>query len=440
MAFGAFAAFVQLSLGGVLLFKNPRNERVAIFGLLFLLNGVVAALTFVGTGFPEVRDAVARNAPILAIGFLRSALFFEISTNLVLLVLACIYPRRPDWLRKAPHMVWVFGALMAGLLLLRFTTGDALLVGRSNAEALTARNVLVAYGVFELVFPALFLRWALLWRQPMPRELRSQFALVFAAVGVRAVHQMAFVPFVEISDILNGRGATLAGLVLGGLLVAIVITSLVWGLGLMIQATWRLPRDDRPAHYFVLVFLAFGLLEGAMNIFLNRGLSIRWWHTLTGDFDVLVIRPVLLWFAITRTQFLDVRLRSGHFAWAMAFALTAAVVMGGVFEAFGDRGSLAVQWTLSALVGLAVASSTVAVWHAILLSRSEAWSRSPTPSEVYSAQLEEAYRNGEPSLPDQVRLTRLRSQLGIDDAMHQKAERRIRASLMGQNGPSTSIK
>lgn len=52
MAFGAFAAFVQLSLGGVLLFKNPRNERVAIFGLLFLLNGVVAALTFVGTGFP----------------------------------------------------------------------------------------------------------------------------------------------------------------------------------------------------------------------------------------------------------------------------------------------------------------------------------------------------------------------------------------------------
>ncbi len=432
MAFGAFAALVQLVIGTILLTRNPRNERVLVFALLFMFNGLAAAATFAAAGFPEVRDHIAGNAPALATSFTRTAFFLENCTNLLILLLAFIYPRRVPWLSKAPNVVVLFAAMVGLLFLSRLVFPDVLSSGRSASTLLDAQAALLAYGIFDLAFPALMISWSLAWRADMPPERRAQFALIFAAFGVRAIHQMVFVPFIEVADVMGGRQTTDAGLLIAGAILAVVLAALLISVGLMVTARFHASKTDSSWHMFVLAFLAFGALEGAMSVFLNRGLDIGWWHALTGDFDTLVIRPVLLWFAIIRTQLLDNRLRSGQFAWSMAFILTAAAVMGGVFEAFGDRGSTAVQWTLSAIVGIAVASTTVAVWQAVLLARSEAWSRSPTPSEVYATHLEEAYRNGEPSATERARLLRLQGKLGVTHDMHRAAERRIKAALQSQ--------
>lgn len=437
-AFAAFAAIVQLVIGGLLLRRNLRNERVALIGLLFLLNGIAAAVTFAGAGFSEVRDSYANNAKPLALGFLRTGLFVENCTNLLLLLLAAIYPRRVSWLRRAPHIMIIFAAMVVALFVARVTFGDDLLIGRRAGWPLTGTVALVAYGVFDMALPILMLRWAWLWREPMTKELRAQFALVFAAIGVRAVHQMVFVPYVEVADVLAGRQATTAGLAIGGALAAFVAVSLLVSIGLMITSTRRFHGRDRAFHWMVLGFMAFGALEGALNIFLNRGLAIRWWDTLSGDFDTLVIRPVLIWFAITRTQFLDIRFRSSQLAWTIAFVLTGAAVMGGVYEAFGDRGSPAVQWSLSALVGVAVASIVLAVSQAIVLVRGESWGRPATPKQVYVAQLDEAYRNGPPSMTDLAQLAQARAELGIDDALHAELEADLAGRLAGQKAISTS--
>ncbi len=427
MAFGAFAAIVQLAIGITIVWRNPRNERLALFGLLFILNGIIAALTFAGTGFPEIRDRIAENGTPLALGFLRSALFFENCTNLLLLLIAFIYPRRARWLRRAPHGVILFAAIVGALFVARLVFGDELLVGRRESWPLTGVVAAVSYGAFDLAFPLIMLRWAVLWREDWSDEMRAQFALIFAAIGSRAVHQMMFVPFTEVADVLDGREATTAGLMIGGTLVAINMLALVVSLGMILAATRRLTGKARSWHYLLLAFLAFGALEGIVNTVLKRGFSVRWWHAITGKFDVLVIRPVLVWFAITRTHFLDVRLRSGRLSWSMAFVLTAAAATGGVYEAFGANGSPAVQWALSALIGIAVASIVLAVAQSVILARSEAWSRPPTPQEVYASQLDEAYRNGPPSLANETRLARLRAQLGIDERMHRDLEKRLLA-------------
>ncbi len=416
MAFAAFAAIVQFTFGAILVLRNPRNERVALFGVLFLLNGLLAAVTVLGGGLAAGAAEQLADSQRVRVAVRHTALLLDNATNILLLLLALAYPWRPRWLARAPHMFVVFATLAASLFAIRLVVGSIVFAGRGTGATLSAEVALFTYGAIELAFPLLLLRWAWLWRSPRATPMRAQFALVFAALGVRAVHQILAVHVTMAQDVLQGRPFTVPGLTIVSVIWAANILALAGALLLMARPP-RGQGTDASWHWFVVAFLAFGAVEGAMNIFYRANWAFRWWDALTGEFDVLVIRPVLLWFAITRTQLLDVRLQSSGFAWGMGFVLIVASVSGGVFEAFGARGNVAMQWVLSGVIGIAVASVLIAVSQGLMLARSEAWSRPPTPREVYAAHLEEACRNGPLSPADQERLGRLRRRLGIDDTM-----------------------
>lgn len=417
--FGAFAALAQLFIALALLTRDPRNERISLLGALFLINGVSAASTMYRGGL----DVLETTDPLLA-AVRRVQVLAEFITNILILLFALVYPHRARFLPR--RGLWAWGPLLAiGLVFgLHVLLPDGIASFRAPGH-IDFTTALVGFLLVELSFPVLLIRWTRQWNQRLPRQLRRQFLLIFAAFSVRAFHVIPLTLNIQGQRFAAGSStATAPATALLIALALLMIASLVHCAATLIRN-----RARHPGTWVLLVFIAFGSLEGLAFSLAELRLSERWiWATVWGHLDVLVIRPALVWFAIARFGFSQRTLRSRTFAWWFLGLLMAAVLTNTFYEVL----RLPV-WsrliTAFALASLATALLIQFVRYVAIKQRPMGLDDADSRLQAYATNVEEAARHGEIRPRDAIRLAVIRDALGIEGSQHEA----ILAGLRGDH-------
>lgn len=414
--FGTFAAVAQLALGLVLLLRSPRNERSAVLAVLFVVNGVISGLWAFLTGVPEIFDGITYNTSRVSSTIAKVAGSLDFGTNVLILLFAFLYPKQ-DRL-KSLRRFWPL--LVAACLLAPFVLSRVLDISvvhtRAYVVPIDMERFLLAYLPFELTFIVLLTRWTTIWKSALPPVLRNQFTLVFAAFGIRAVHMCIFIPMNFPATLDGGKQFTTPALIAASLLFTAMVVAVAYNVARLWPRAQRESPWERKRTWFVLAFLLVGALEGLINGALLYGGAFHWWGTLSGRLDVMVVRPILIWFAIARTQLMDVRWRSDQAGAAIAAVFVTGAIMAGMYDALDAVGPEAIAWVFSAVTGVACGAGA---WFVTMtfLKRDD---RAPPAGDLgtYAAAVDEAYRNGEPRPWEAARLAGIRDAMGITQQQH----------------------
>ncbi|MGB1586319.1 MAG: serine/threonine-protein kinase [Thermoplasmatota archaeon] len=414
--FGTFAAVAQLALGLLLLLRSPRNERSAVLAILFIVNGVISALWSFLTGVPEIFDDIIGNVDRVSEAMARTAGALDFGTNLLILLFVFLYPKqdRFAWLRRSWPVLTILCLVLPFLISAVLPT--SIVVTRALSIHIDMETWLLAYLPFELTFIVLLTRWTTIWKTQLTPVVRNQFTLVFAAFGIRAAHLCVLIPVNFPKSLINGKEFTTPALFATILLFSAMVVMLAYNIGRL----WPRPQAESPWErkrtWFVIAFLLAGLLQGIINGALIYGGAFHWWGSLSGRLDVMVVRPILIWFAIARTQFIDVRWRSDRFGAGIAGIFVTGAIMAGVFDAINATGSQVVAWVFAAVVGIA---SGVAAWFVTLtFLRKEDRATPKGDLATYAAAVDEAYRHGEPRSWEADRLSHMRTSMGVTEEQH----------------------
>lgn len=273
-------------LGILLLRSRPSQPVVAVLAHLFLVNGVISGLY----GLHAADIAIAGMS-----GRLRhQAAILEAGTNLLILWLALCYPRPVSWLPKWPAVTAPIVTLGIAVIIDALTGAG---LGRVRGPGpLDLTDAVLVYGVFDLVFIVLLLRWTHAWLRPMEARDREQFMLLFAVFGMRATHMSVLIPAIEIQR-MAARDLSTPAL---WFMIAMGITILATGIYCLARILLhenRLPSQLHRLHLVVTVFLFIGVAEGMLNATMAAWGNIEWWHAVTLRYDVMIARPGMVWLA-----------------------------------------------------------------------------------------------------------------------------------------------
>ncbi len=274
---------------GLMLLRRPREPVVAVLAHLFLINGVITLLYAVraaGLDVPGISGRTHHQAAIL-----------EAATNILILWLALCYPRPVRWLPKWPAITAPLVAFGVAVLADVATQGG--LRRLRGPMPLDLWDAFWVYGLFDLVFAVLLLRWTHEWLQPMQRAKREQFMLLFAVFGMRATHLSSLVPAVELGRMAD-RQLTLPALVFVSALGVVVLGTALVCLARILMASNRLSPKEDHAHLVLTVFLFIGVAEGMLNATIAAWGEMHWWRAITMRYDVMIARPGMVWLAFTQ--------------------------------------------------------------------------------------------------------------------------------------------
>lgn len=414
--FDAIAAAVQLGLGLAIVIRRPRVEWAIVLAAIFMGNGALAVNSLLSGQWGAWSPTIATRV------------FYDLDRSVTLLVLylALAYPRRPRWAKRpwvlpvAFALVWISVVVTRNVLDMPFFFGipiDERPVGCDPVHCFRATFLSYwSYHVTNIGFLVLLVRWAyLLPRLKSPIEV-THLRLLFAAFAIRAVHVELIVyragplsllsrpdPYLEIDPwlpISYIRGAAA--------LICIVVAA-----ALLLYGRRRLPSDRRRAVDFVLVFMFLGALEasftGARPLLGYAGIAPQYYFDSALHLDVLVLRPVLIAYAMVRYDFL------GSWANSRGTLLVTATALATIGYAAGLRNSLSeisdstvVGWVLVGGVSLVLGGVTMVLLRTYIGPvRNDAVQR-------FLALLEDAYRNGAPGAATLRQLERQRERLGVD--------------------------
>ncbi len=431
VAFFASAALLQLAFATVLFVKAKRDETTWVIGLIFGVNGMLAAFRAINWMFLD--------SPRISAAVTNTTWPFDVFTNILIGYLALIYPRKVKWMVKHP----LLGRGIAAALALVFAVPafiEPLLQphlakelgwwGRQHASFF----FIIANGAF----PLLLIRWAyLLPTIQNPAQLR-QFRLLFAAFGVRATHMIGTWGTLQVAQALEpGFWKEFSGPLLGlGLVPTItglaMLASLVMAMTHLLVQRTRSPTDNQRAIGFVLLFLAFGILEAALDTLTLRPIAGEYLalviHPLT-QVDVLIIRPILVWAAMVRHQFMGGVVRGPAALQGIAFAVATPAFYGGYLPLVTANGPTSTFATATAAFIAVAAGALVALGVRPLALASTAGTPgfSDTQAESdYLAAVEDVYRRGAQGSAEETTLQALRLGMGISKERAQQLEAIVR--------------
>ncbi len=279
----ACAAFAQAGIGAALLIRAGRKEIAALLGHLFLINATISALQWMRVAdvhLPGISQRIGAQ-----IGMLDAA------TNILILWMALAYPRRVRWL--PPRAAWTAPIVALGIAVIADALSGGLRRVR-NAGGLDGWEALLGYGVFDIAFAILLLRWSAAWINDVDVP-RKEFMLLFAVFGMRAMHLSIIVPTVEFMEIRDGRPVTWSAAVLLAILGCFVVGAAIIAMTRLLVHT---PPARREAlHNTVIVFFIIGVAEGILNGTVATWRNIDWWNAFTLRYDSLIARVGMVWLA-----------------------------------------------------------------------------------------------------------------------------------------------
>jgi hypothetical protein len=355
VTFYVLAGLVQLGFAAAILAGRGRREWRLLLAALFALNGL---------------DAFA-NAGVLAyIDGVRSVLkrFLEPSIFCLLLYLALAMPDRPRLLRRPAWLVPTGCLALLGLALAAETAWpDELAMPRTAGVELTWPRLAIGFLLPAVVWTTLVVRWAVRWRRLDAPGLRAPFQFVYAAFASRAANVLLFT--LPVFDRPGPAWMGQAALALNLVPLLCVLASAGWLA--WVQSTEH--GQARRQTLFVLGFLGFGIVEGAISDLL--GASPVFFSQPLVHLDVYVLRPALVWFAITRHGLLGPQAPRP----AVGLALAGTLAFAGSFLLFFNL----MDWSLPQPFGLPATVAIAAVLSACLLFVVRPWLlRPPAPASA----------------------------------------------------------
>ncbi|MBW3582330.1 MAG: serine/threonine protein kinase [Euryarchaeota archaeon] len=425
--FYVFSAFIQYALAVFLIVKRPRSELSWVLALLFAFNASTAlgwAFTF---GFP-------RGTHWSLVGT-RAKTWFDPTTSFLILYLALIYPTRVATFRRHPWLLRALVFVPAVVLLALYPTDPA---GYLTAHARSIPGFLFMDLVAIGGWIAVLWRWTLLLPHETSPVRRRQFQFVFAAFGIRAAHMATFIPLDAfysgtLGNILRAEGV--AGLLVPGnqrylvwsLLLLANLVALVWAIAYLVRARERAPPAHHTSIDFVILLLFLGVMEGILSRTLRPVVAP---FTFWIYFDVVAVRPALLWMGVLRYQFDSPRLRAPAFALSLFGLLAAVAFFPGMRPLFLTLmpGSGVVAEVIAAILSVAIAGGLVFAlrpyfmtdpFRAVAPAPLDAAGASQRDAvERYVASLEGAMSEGDLDPKSDDALARMRANLGISDEQH----------------------
>lgn len=411
--FLALAAFIQFALGLAILIRRARVEWAIVLALIFFGNSALALNTLLSNLFVSWTSSVAE----------RVFYDFDRTTTLLILYLALAYPRRPKWATRPWILPVLFLGVWGSVVLpplwdVPFTLPLDPALQPPECQGACTRGTFLsawAYQITTVGFLVLLIRWAyLLPRLASPVEV-THLRLLFAAFAVRAVHVELLIyrsgPFSLIGDPNSLLAADPWPWVyyIRGALALVLIPLAAF---LLLRKRNSLPTETRRAVDFVLVFFLIGALEAVVNgnepLFGRAGKTFQYAFESTFHLDVLVLRPILIVFAMLRYDFLGPWANRRRAVAGLAAGLGTVGFVTGIHPVLIDIHNELLRWVASIAVALALSILTVALLLPYLgPPRSTAIGQ-------YLGLLEDAHRNRMPTSEQLERLERDRVRLGID--------------------------
>jgi hypothetical protein len=306
------AAVAQVALGGYLL-TGPRREWRLVIALLFLLNGIDAGLS----ALREMSIGVALMEPYFG-------LVSNVAVAILLVYLALTYPRRLAVLARRP---WVLPVAAAGLfavyVVLLLVGGRGLVEpGRSPSASVQLPGAIFGYALPAIAWGLLLARWAHTLPTEADTKATQQFGLVFAAFGVRAANLTVHIPLLFLMRMDSVPHPLYMAFAWPFQILALV--ALAGALVYLAFLSTRQAGPRRQVYLLVLAFLIVGVVEAFL--ILPMALDFKWSSSPLIQFDLYVLRPGLLWFAMARH---DLAGRPMRYGWAGLWVLVALAVVAG---------------------------------------------------------------------------------------------------------------
>lgn len=407
------AAAVQGVLAVAILVRRPRVEWAVVLAGLFLGNG-----------------ALAINAMLVAIdtawwdGDTAGRVFFDFDrlTTLLILYLALAYPRRPRWARRPLVLPSLFAVMAATVYVPHAANlpfqGFVLFPPPGCLDPCVGVNLrwVWTYHLSNVGFVVLLLRWAyLLPRTTSPTEL-AQFRLLFAAFAIRAVHvELLVYRAGPLGLLVDWDPYVLANPWYGLYLVrgTVTLLAVMGAILLLLHHRRRLPSDRRRAVDFVLAWILVGGIEFVLQQDLplfGRGADYSlYFYSPLLNLDVLIVRPILVAYAMLRYDFLGSWARRAPATLTLAGVLAAIGYTSGLLPTLQSTiGQVPGTWA-AILVGLILGAITALILQTYVLAPQRG------AAERYVALLEDAYRNRPPGTGTRVILQADRKRLGIPE-------------------------
>ncbi|MCA1810931.1 MAG: serine/threonine protein kinase [Halobacteriales archaeon] len=400
--FYLLAAVAQVLLGSMIVVRGWRREWAWILAGLFFANAGYAFSFALQTWSASAEgDCLASHV----------GAYFDEASFILLAYLALAFPSRPRALQRLP---WLLPAVLGTLLVVAFALNALHVEAVHNARRspINVPRLLLGFAVPAAVWSLLLARWTWLWRRPMPPLRRRQFQLVFAAFGIRAANQV--VVTLPVSSGFSPPHLAWAAqafntLALATLLACVVALALTQG---------RQAGAPRSQTFFVLGFLAAGLMVASFSG--TEGFNPYIANTL-GHFDLYLVRPALVWFAIARHGALGEGWPGRTASLALWWLLALAAFTDTVALRIAQRIPTASLAATTLLVGAVLATAFLVAARPWLLtagSPGAAGSGLDPAAQAYRAALEDAYRNGNPTARELEALERRRDWLGIAPEQH----------------------
>ncbi|HLF17205.1 MAG TPA: serine/threonine-protein kinase, partial [Candidatus Thermoplasmatota archaeon] len=249
-----------------------------------------------------------------------------------------------------------------------------------------------------------------------PLELH-QFKLIFAAFAVRALHVvLMFSPTWSFEAFARGDLDWGVGTVIGLAGPLAGLSAVTASVVLLVRSRRNRRSEVRGAAGFVLVFCLVGFAEyavvQAMRL-LEFGLT-SYIYSPFQQLDLMVLRPALVFYAMLRHDLVGRIRHARPLGLAAVAALAFASYSAGLVSSLGRApGNSAFYLALSLAAAAGLTWATLAALGPSLDAPVAASRKASSALEAFTAAMEDAYRNGEPSREQRGILEARRRRLGV---------------------------
>ncbi len=435
-------AFVQLTLGFVVIIRRPRVEWAVVLGLLFLFNGASSVNTaLVNMGVAMFKGGALTNGPDVVF------LLTDRATTYLIAYLALAYPRRPRFAADRPWLLpTLIGAaylIAVGGSLAGIPTGQGIAPGQETMGCIaTATNACGAhtlfyrliYDGFSIGFILLLLRWSpMVARTTSPLELQ-QFRLIAGAFFMRAAHVgllfgfTFLVPFLLHPDKWAAWTTADPGLWIDVAKAAVDVAAIGVAVALLLRSRVKAGSEVRATLDILIGMIAAGVLLFAIES-ANGTLSGAAFAITLGilpQLDVAVVRPVFVTFAMARYGLLGTLRRPRPLVQGLVVAFGSFAFVPGIYGQLIDLGSQDLVALIGGLlVGTAVSAGLAFLLTPYVLPRATSQQASAAV-QAYVGLLEDAYRNRDIGERRRASLDADRLRLGVSEAQGQALEDAVR--------------